>query len=96
MRPRTVAVITRHPQPQSILDAIMSGGDFDIVCVETMAKGYSCVKHMSPDLIVLCALTDDVDAYQVLSMLKLDDDTSHIPIVTYDTASHGVPAAQLH
>lgn len=94
--PRTVIVISRQPQPQEILDAIMNGGDYDVVFVESMARAYSRVKRVVPDLVVLCLLIDDVDGYQVLSMLKLDSATSGIPVVTYETARPRVPAFQMH
>ncbi|PWT81383.1 MAG: hypothetical protein C5B57_10565 [Blastocatellia bacterium] len=59
--------------------------DHDVVFVESIANAYSHIKRMSPDLIVVCLSADDADGCQVLSMLKLDTETSRIPIVTYTT-----------
>ena len=38
---------------------------------------------MQPDLVILCVHFDEVDALQVLSMLKLDEETRAIPVLTY-------------
>ena len=37
---------------------------------------------LTPHLIIVCLDIDDLDGFQVLSMLKLDDDTKGIPVVT--------------
>jgi CheY-like chemotaxis protein len=33
--------------------------------------------------VILCVRIDDADGFQVLSMLKLDDETREIPVLTY-------------
>jgi CheY-like chemotaxis protein len=38
-----------------------------------------------PNLVILCLHVDDMDGFQVLSMLKLDEDTRSIPVLTYTT-----------
>jgi CheY-like chemotaxis protein len=40
-----------------------------------------------PNLVILCLHVDDMDGFQVLSMLKLDEDTRSIPVLTYTTQS---------
>ena len=52
-------------------------------------RAYSHIKRVQPDLVVLCVHFDNMDALQVLSMLKLDDDTRTIPVLTY-TAGYEV------
>jgi CheY-like chemotaxis protein len=41
---------------------------------------------VQPDLVILCLEMDDAEALAVLSMLKLDEETRDIPVVTYTTA----------
>jgi CheY-like chemotaxis protein len=41
---------------------------------------------MTPRLIVVRLDVDDLDGFHVLSMLKLDEDTRHIPVVTWTAA----------
>jgi CheY-like chemotaxis protein len=44
---------------------------------------------VQPNLVVLCVRTDDADGFQVLTMLKLDEETRGIPVVTYTTETDG-------
>jgi PleD family two-component response regulator len=42
---------------------------------------YSQIKRVTPELVIVCLSFDDVEAFQLMSMLKLDRDTSTIPVV---------------
>ena len=44
---------------------------------------------MQPNLVILCVRIDDTDGFQVLSMLKLDEATRGIPVLTYTTEYDG-------
>jgi len=66
---------------QSMLDA----GHYDVVFVESSLHAYSQIKRVQPDLVILCVRIDDRDGLQVLSMLKLDEATRDIPVLTYTT-----------
>src|SRR5213079_1872236 len=48
---------------------------YDIVFVESSGHAYSQIKRVMPDLVILCVRIEDLDGFQVLSMLKLDDET---------------------
>jgi CheY-like chemotaxis protein len=85
---RTVAVVSRHPHEHAF-ETVLRAVDHDVVFVESIANAYSHIKRMSPDLVVMCLSADDQDGCQVLSMLKLDAETSRIPILTYATAWSG-------
>ena len=67
------------------LDTLLGGADYDVVLVDSEGLAYSQIKHDRPDVIVLCARADDLDAVHVLSMLQLDEDTRHIPVHVYTT-----------
>jgi len=79
---RTVAVIARDPQP-AVLDALLEAGDYDVVFMESIERAYSIIKRATPDLVIVCLGIDDLDSFQLLSMLALDSETAHIPICTY-------------
>jgi CheY-like chemotaxis protein len=66
---------------QSMLDA----GHYDVVFVESSQHAYSQIKRVQPDLVILCVRIDDTTGLQVLSMLKLDENTRDIPVLTYAT-----------
>jgi len=50
---------------------------------------YSQIKRVQPNLVILCVRIDDAEGFQVLSMLKLDDETRGIPVLTYTTEYEG-------
>jgi len=75
-------VVSKHSD-QRVLETVMNAGDHDVVFVESLAHAYSQIKRILPNLVIVCLEIDDVDGFQVLSMLKLDRVTSRIPLVTY-------------
>jgi PleD family two-component response regulator len=62
---------------------ILDAGHYDVVFVESNEHAYSQVKRVQPNLVILCTRIDDPEGFRVLSMLKLDDETRNIPVVTY-------------
>jgi CheY-like chemotaxis protein len=78
---RTVAVVS-SPAHLELIERVLDGWGDDIVFVESVARAYSQIKRVMPDVVVLCLSSDDADGCQVLSMLALDAATSHIPVVT--------------
>ena len=75
---RTVIVVGQPGQqvPESAFDNL----DYDIVVLEPLAHAYSQIRRVKPTLIVLCVSLDDVDCFQLLTMLRLDWETAAIPI----------------
>lgn len=80
-----VVVVNGTPTILEMLEAVLDAGRYDMVFVESSAHAYSRVKRVQPNLIVLCMNIEDVDGFQLLSMLKLDAETRGIPVVTYAT-----------
>ena len=85
---------SRRPRPKAALvngsvdtlfelDTLLGGAAYDVVLVDSEGLAYSQIKHDRPDVIVLCARADDLDAVHVLSMLQLDEDTRDIPVHVY-------------
>jgi hypothetical protein len=82
---RTVVVVTDDPDDRA-LETVVDAGDFDLVIVESLDGAYSKVKRVQPNLVIVSLSIDDPLAFHVLSMLKLDDDTSKIPVLTCATS----------
>jgi CheY-like chemotaxis protein len=78
-----VAIINGNPEVLALIESVLSAGHYDIVFVESVAHAYSHIKRVQPDLVILCVHFDNMDALQVLSMLKLDEETRAIPVLTY-------------
>lgn len=77
-----VVVVSKQPQLHGLLETVLDAGQYDIVFVESTEHAYTHIKRLSPNLVIVCLDVDDLDGFQVLSMLKLDAETKHIPLVT--------------
>jgi CheY-like chemotaxis protein len=77
-----VVVVSKQSQLNGLLETVLDAGQYDVVFVESTEHAYSHIKRLTPHLIIVCLDIDDIDGFQVLSMLKLDDETKAIPLVT--------------
>ena len=80
--PQQVVVVSKQSQLNGLLETVLDAGQYDVVFVESTEHAYSHIKRLSPNLIIVCLDIDDLDGFQVLSMLKLDSETRLIPVVT--------------
>jgi PleD family two-component response regulator len=78
-----VVIVNGSPEILGLLETILDAGHYDVVFVESKAHAYSQIKEVQPDLVILCVRIDDLHGFQVLSMLKLDENTRAIPVLTY-------------
>jgi PleD family two-component response regulator len=78
-----VVIVNGSTDILKLLEAVLEAGHYDVVFVESNEHAYSQIKRVRPHLVILCVRIDDPDSFQVLSMLKLDDETRSIPVVTY-------------
>ena len=68
---------------------MLEAGHYDVVFVESTDHAYSQIKRVQPNLVILCTKIDELDGFQLLTMLKLDSDTRDIPVLTYTTECEG-------
>jgi CheY-like chemotaxis protein len=80
-----VVVVNGSPEILEMFETVLDAGRYDMVFVESSARAYSRVRHVQPDLVIVCMRMDDTEVFQLLSMLKLDEETRNIPVVTYAT-----------
>src|SRR5258706_1209393 len=80
-----VVIVNGSPDTLALLETVLDAGHYDVVFVESSEHAYSHIKREQPNLVILCLSFDESDGFQILSMLKLDEDTRNIPIVTYAT-----------
>jgi PleD family two-component response regulator len=81
-----VLIVNGSGDVLDVLEPMLDAGNYDVVFVESSAHAYSQIKRVQPDLVILCLQMDDAEALNVLSMLKLDEETRDVPVVTYTTA----------
>ncbi len=82
-----VVIVNGSSEILHLLETALEAGHYDIVFVESSERAYSQIKRVKPHLVILCVRMDDLEGLQVLSMLKLDRETAHIPVLTYTTES---------
>ena len=86
-RPRSIVAVSGHPDQEELLEELLLCAiGYDVIVVESVAHGYSRIKELTPDLVVLLLNSDDVRGWQLLSMLVGDADLAGIPVVTGSTA----------
>jgi DNA-binding NarL/FixJ family response regulator len=80
---RSLVVIGGHPQRvESLCDLLVDANGYDVIVMESIARGYSRIKQLTPDFVIVLMQIDDMAACQLLSMLKIDRDVSRIPLLT--------------
>jgi CheY-like chemotaxis protein len=84
-----VVIVNGSTDMLSLLETVLDAGHYDVVFVESNDHAYSHIKRAQPNLVILCMRIEDRDGFQVLSMLKLDDETRRIPVLTYTTEYEG-------
>lgn len=82
-RSQTVVVVNGNPEIMELLETLLESRRYDLVFAEAGQHAYAQIRRTKPDLVVLCIGLDDLDGFQLLSMLKLDPDTRDIQVVTY-------------
>lgn len=80
--PQQVVVVSKHSHLNGLLETVLDSGRYDVVVVESTEHAYTHIKRVNPHLVIVCLDIDDLDGFQVLSMLKLDSETRNIPVVT--------------
>jgi PleD family two-component response regulator len=84
-----VVIVNGSTEMLELLETVLDAGHYDIVFVESSEHAYSQIKRVQPNLVILCVRIEDMDGFQVLSMLKLDEQTRDIPVLTYASEYDG-------
>src|SRR5215217_9764988 len=84
-----VVVVNGNTEVLGMLETVLDAGRYDMVFVESGDRAYSQIKRVLPNLVILCTKIEELDGFQLLTMLKLDDETRDIPVLTYTTEYEG-------
>src|SRR6188768_20353 len=82
-----VVVVNGNAEVLSMLETVLDAGRYDMVFVESSANAYSSIRKVQPNLVILCTRVEELEGFQLLTMLKLDEVTRDIPVLTYTTES---------
>ena len=83
----TVVVVNGNPHTLRRVETVLDAGHYNLFLVPSFDDAYSQIKRLRPHLVVMCLRLDETLGFQVLSMLKLDQETRNIPVLTYATES---------
>jgi len=75
-------MLVGHEPDERVLATAAEAGGCDVIVVAATSTAYSRIKQLAPTVVVVAMSVDDVEACQLMSMLKLDPDTSQIPVFT--------------
>jgi CheY-like chemotaxis protein len=78
-----VVIVNGNSEVLQLLETLLDAGHYDVVFVESSEHAYSQIKRVQPNLVILCVQMNDLNGFQVLSMLKIDAETRDIPVLTY-------------
>jgi PleD family two-component response regulator len=84
-----VVVVDGNAEVLGMLETVLDAGRYDMVFVESSNNAYTQIKKVIPNLVIVCARIEHLEAFQLLTMLKLDPETSEIPVLTYTTEYEG-------
>jgi PleD family two-component response regulator len=84
-----VVVVNGNTDVLGMLETVLDAGRYDMVFVESGERAYSQIKKVLPNLVILCTKIEELDGFQLLTMLKLDAETRDIPVLTYTTEHEG-------
>ena len=84
-----VVVVNGNTEVLGMLESVLDAGRYDMVFVEPGDRAYSQIRKVLPNLVILCTRIEELDGFQLLTMLKLDPNTSDIPVLTYTTEHEG-------
>ena len=84
-----VVVVNGSTDVLGMLEAVLDAGRYDMVFVESSDHAYAQIKKVQPNLVILCARIENLDGFQLLTMLKLDPETRRLPVLTYTTECEG-------
>jgi PleD family two-component response regulator len=84
-----VVVVNGNTEVLGMLETVLDAGRYDMVFVESSDRAYSQIRKVVPNLVILCTRIEELEGFQLLTMLKLDEETKNIPILTYTTEYEG-------
>jgi DNA-binding response OmpR family regulator len=78
-----IVAVSDDLQRAELLDALLAeANEYDVIFVASIERGYSRIKQVTPDLVVVFLEIEDAAGCQLLSMLKMDSEVASIPVVT--------------
>src|SRR5262245_59632558 len=83
---RTFVAVSGEPQQAQLHDVLSADeSDYGVILIDSIARSYSRIKQIIPDVVIVYCAINDIAACQLLSMLQLDGELSRVRVVTCAT-----------
>jgi len=79
--PFRVVVVDDDPEMVKAIEVMLRIAGIDVKGAFSGVAGYMLARRELPDAIVLDIMMPDIDGYEVCRKLKLNPNTSHIPVI---------------
>jgi hypothetical protein len=80
----TIAIVNIGPRALEQFESMPEFDGYNLLILDSRTGAYGDIKRLRPSLVVVAAGLEG-DACQLLTILKLDDETRQIPVVTIAT-----------
>jgi DNA-binding response OmpR family regulator len=84
---KKILIIDDEPAIHRLLKVILEVEGFQIVGPEEHQKARKSIASGKPDVIILDIMMPEVDGFEILKMLKGDQETRHIPVIVLTVRS---------
>lgn len=71
------------PESLAIVEPVLDGQAYDVEFVASDDEPYATVAALKPDLVVVSLGMEQIDGFQLLTMLRLDPETAAIPVLSF-------------
>lgn len=81
MKRRRVLVVDDEEDVINVLRLVLSKSGYDVITAASGMDGLMRAQSESPEAILLDIMMHEMDGWEVLKLLKLDDATRNIPVI---------------
>jgi PleD family two-component response regulator len=89
LKAKRIAVVNGSPDLLAWLEPMLDPGHYDVQFLDGAECPYTQIRLSQPDFVLLTLRLEDLGSFELLSMLKLDEETTRIKVLTYTTEYDG-------
>ena len=76
-----VLIVDDEPDVVELVEMLLRRSGYEVATAATGMEGLMKAHAEGPDVILLDVMMDDMDGWETLKLLRLDERTSHIPVI---------------
>ncbi len=81
IKPNRILIADDNPQNRELIEAYLTGGDYEIAMAEDGQDTIKQVAAFHPDLLLLDIMMPKMSGFEVCQQLKKDEKTADIPVL---------------